>query len=235
MSTARSNSVYLYEKFLLKKMDYNTQLPQLILPEYGRSVHRMVEYCMTLENKDERNKCANAIIMVMGQLNPHLRDVADYTHKLWDHLFIMSNFDLDVDSPYPKPQPSSFNSKPEKVVYPSGKIRYKHYGKITEEIIEKACDFEEGAEKEELKRTIANHLKKSHMSWAKDAVPDEVILGHLLELSKGKLKIEDASVLTSNADLMKKNNINLNQQQNLNPHKKTFKKNFKFNKNKYKH
>lgn len=214
-------------------MDYNTQLPQLILPEYGRSVHRMVEYCMTIENREDRNKCAHAIILVMGQLNPHLRDVADYAHKLWDHLFIMSAFALDVDSPYPKPLPSSFISKPEKVNYPIGRIRYKHYGKITEEIIEKACGFEEGAEKEELKRTIANHLKKSHMNWAKDAVPDEVILGHLLELSKGKLKIEDTSVLTSNADLMKKNNINLNQQQNLNPHKKPFKKHFKHNKNKY--
>ena len=235
MCSAPSKSLSLFKKFVSFKMDYNTQLPHLILPEYGRSVHRMVEYCMTLENKDARNRCANAIIMVMGQLNPHLRDVADYTHKLWDHLFIMSEFALDVDSPYPKPQPSNFVTKPERVNYPSGRIRYKHYGKITEEIIEKACDFEEGAEKEELKRTIANHLKKSHMNWAKDAVPDEVILGHLLELSEGKLKIEDASVLTSNADLMKKNNINLNQQQNLNPHKKPFKKNFKFNKNKYKH
>jgi Domain of unknown function (DUF4290) len=218
-------------------MDYNTQLPRLILPEYGRSVHRMVEYCMTLQDKVDRNRCANAIIMVMGQLNPHLRDVADYAHKLWDHLFIISGFQLDVDSPYPKPEPSSFISRPDKVDYPGSRIRYKHYGKIMEEIIEKACDFEEGAEKEDLKRTIANHLKKSHMNWAKDAVPDEVILGHLLELSAGKLKIEDTSVLTSNADLMRKNNINLNQQQNLNPHKKQHphKKNFRYNKNKFKH
>ncbi len=214
-------------------MDYNTQLPQLILPEYGRSVHRMVEYCMTLEDRTERNRCANAIIQVMGQLNPHLRDVADYAHKLWDHLFIMSGFQLDVDSPYPKPQASSFISKPEKVNYPSGKIKYKHYGKIIEEIVEKAVEMEEGPEKEELKRTIANQLKKSHMNWAKDAVPDEVILGHLLELSHGKLKIEDTSVLTSNADLAKKNNINLNQTPTLNPHKKQHKKGFKFKK--YKH
>jgi hypothetical protein len=221
-------------------MDYNTQLPQLILPEYGRSVHRMVEYCMSLEDKVERNKCANAIILVMGQLNPHLRDVADYAHKLWDHLFIISGFQLDVDSPYPKPSATSFISKPDRVPYPKGRIKYKHYGKIMEEIIEKAVAFEEGAEKEDLKRTIANHLKKSHMNWAKDAVPDEVILGHLLELSHGKLKIEDTSVLTSNADLMKKNNINLNQQQNLNPHankkqhqhKKGFKK---YNNNRHKH
>jgi hypothetical protein len=216
-------------------MDYNTQLPHLILPEYGRNIHRMVEYCLSLTDRTERNRCANAIILVMGQLNPHLRDVADFNHKLWDHLFIISKFKLDVDSPYPLPSSETFETKPQKVNYPSGNIKYKHYGKIMEEIIEKAVEFEEGPEKEELKRTIANHLKKSHINWAKDAVPDEVILGHLKELSHGKLKIEDPSVLTSNADLMKKNNMNLNPTPAPHHHGKKHKKNFKFNKNKYKH
>src|SRR5438552_1458020 len=128
------------------KMDYNTQLPHLILPEYGRNIHRMVEYAMTIEDRTERNRCAHAIILVMGQLQPHLRDVADYTHKLWDHLFIISKFKLDVDSPYPKPSSESFVSKPAQVPYPPGIIKYKHYGKIMAEIIDKAVEFEEGPE-----------------------------------------------------------------------------------------
>jgi hypothetical protein len=231
-------------KNLAGSMDYNTQLPLLILPEYGRNIHRMVEYCMAIEDRNERNRCAHAIILVMGQLNPHLRDIADYTHKLWDHLFIISKFKLDVDSPYPLPSSETFYTKPERVAYPAANIKYKHYGKIIEEIIEKAIEFEEGPEKEDLKRTIANHLKKSHINWAKDAVPDEVILGHLLTLSKGKLIIDDPSVLTSNAELMKKNNMNLNQPilHQSAPKKHGHKKNYgggghKYsnNKNKYKH
>lgn len=99
-------------KNLAGSMDYNTQLPLLILPEYGRNIHRMVEYCMAIEDRNERNRCAHAIILVMGQLNPHLRDIADYTHKLWDHLFIISKFKLDVDSPYPLPSSETFIPNP---------------------------------------------------------------------------------------------------------------------------
>ena len=179
-------------------MDYNTQLPKMIIPEYGRNIQQMINFCCTIEDREERNKCAKAIIQVMGALNPHLRDVSDFTHKVWDHLFIISEFKLDVDSPYPKPNPETFHSSPEIVNYPSKKIKYKHYGKTIENIIEKAKEYPEGAEKEELKKVIANNLKKSYLTWnSKDLISDEIILNHLVELSDGALKLTDASVLSS--------------------------------------
>ncbi len=224
-------------------MTYNTQQPQLIIPEYGRNIQRMIDHCGTIENREERNRCARAIIQVMGQLNPHLRDVADFTHKLWDHLFIISNFSLDVDSPYPKPSPETFDTKPDRIAYPSGRIRYKHYGKTVEEMIEKAKAYEEGPEKEELKRTIANHMKKSYINWNKDSVTDEIIVGHLAELSKGALKIEDPSTLSAAGDLVKQRpvpqtNGNVNTKNNNNNNKHFHKRHnnnnrFKRNNNKY--
>ena len=179
-------------------MDYNTQLPKMIIPEYGRNIQQMINFCCSIEDREERNKCAKAIIQVMGALNPHLRDVSDFTHKLWDHLFIISEFKLDVDSPYPKPNPETFYTSPEIVNYPSKKIKYKHYGKTIENIIDKAKEYPEGAEKEELKKVIANNLKKSYLTWnSKDLISDDIILNHLVELSGGTLKLTDASVLSS--------------------------------------
>lgn len=172
-------------------MDYNTSLPKLVIPEYGRNIQKMIAYAITVENREERNKVAKAIIQVMGQLNPHLRDVTDFKHKLWDHLFIISGFMLDVDSPYPKPTRETFISKPDKVNYPSNDIKFKHYGKNIERIIEKAKALEEGEEKEMLVEIIANHLKKAYLNWNRDSVNDEVILQHLDILSKGGLKLNE--------------------------------------------
>lgn len=186
-------------------LSYNTQLPHLIISEYGRNVQGMVEFCCTIENREERNRCARAIIQIMGQLNPHLRDVPDFTHKLWDHLFIISNFKLDVDSPYPKPSPATFDTKPDRVAYPTGKIKYRHYGKIIEEIIQEATKFPEGEEKAYLKRILATQLKKSFLTWNKDAVQDDVIFAHMDELSGGKIKMSDGEKLTDSQDLVKRN------------------------------
>lgn len=186
-------------------MSYNTQQPRLIIPEYGRNIQRMVDHCCSLETKEERNKCARNIIQVMGQLNPHLRDVPDFTHKLWDHLLVISDFKLDVDSPYPKPARETFDTKPERVSYPSRKIKYRHYGKLIEEIIQKAKDFKEGDEKEYLKRIVATQLKKSYLTWNKDTVLDEVIFQHLEELSDGSLKMGEGQKLTDSNDLIKRN------------------------------
>jgi len=189
----------------ITRMDYNTQLPKMIIPEYGRNIQHMINHCCSIEDRDERNLCAKAIIQVMGALNPHLRDVADFTHKLWDHLFIISEFKLDVDSPYPKPSAETLYTKPELVSYPSGKIRYKHYGKTIENIITKAKEYAPGPEKDELTRIIANNLKKSYITWnSKDLMSDDVILKQLEELSGGELKLEDATVLSSASDLVKR-------------------------------
>ena len=182
-------------------MDYNTQLDHLIIPEYGRNIQGMIEFCCTIKDKEERNLCAKAIIQVMGQLNPHLRDVSDYTHKLWDHLFIISKFKLKVDSPYPIPNAETFKEKPQKVAYQKGKIKYKHYGKTIEEIIAKAKKLPEGAEKKELTRQIANHLKKSYFNWNKDNITDDVIFKNLNELSGGALKMDENTALSSYQEL----------------------------------
>ena len=189
-------------------MDYNTQLPKMIIPEYGRNIQSMIEYCCTIKDRDERNLCARAIIQVMGQLNPHLRDVADLAHKLWDHLFIISEFKLDVDSPYPKPSPETFKEKPAKLNYNTGKIRYKHYGKTIENIIKKAKELKDGNEKDELTRLIANHLKKSYLNWNKDSITDDVIYKNLEELSGGELKMHESAVLSSHQELRGGNNNN---------------------------
>ena len=213
-------------------MEYNTQLPKLEIPEYGRNIQVMIDYCVTIEDREERNKCAKAIIQIMGQLNPHLRDISDFTHKLWDHLFLISKFKLDVDSPYPKPNAESFTTKPKQVPYPATKIRYKHYGKTIEKIIEAAKKYEEGPEKKELTRLIANHLKKSYVNWNKDSVTDDVIFKQFKEMTNNELSIDETSALTHANELKNKNHnnqtpINMSSGGSKNRHKK--------NKNKFKH
>lgn len=176
-------------------MEYNTSLAHLIIPEYGRNIQRMVDFAMTEKDRNQRNKIAMTIIDVMGQLNPHLRDITDFKHKLWDHLFIISNFKLDVDSPYPMPTAANFKTKPDRIKIPSQRIKYKHYGKTVEEIIKKAVEFPEGPEKDELTIRIANLLKCNYLNWNRDTVNDEVILKHLDELSHGDLKLKDETKL----------------------------------------
>ncbi len=219
-------------------MEYNTQLPHLQIPEYGRNIQIMIDHCITIEDRDERNRCARAIIQIMGQLNPHLRDIADFTHKLWDHLFVISKFKLDVDSPYPRPSAETFTTKPKTVPYPANKIRYKHYGKTIERIIDVAKTYEEGPEKRELSRLIANHLKKSYVNWNKDSVTDDVIFKQFREMTNNELIIDENSALT-HANELKNKNHNNQTPINLNPgnngggnNKNRFNKK---NKNKFKH
>lgn len=160
---------------------------------------------MTIESREKRNQLARATIQVMGQLNPHLRDINDFKHKLWDHLFIMSNFELDVDSPYPIPSEETLNRKPEKLKYPSNHIKIRHYGRHIEEMIAKAAEFEDGDEKQALVKVIANHLKKSYLTWNRDSVTDEEIASHLEFLSGGKLKLDESVKLNNTQDILAKN------------------------------
>lgn len=183
-------------------MQYNSQRPQLIISEYGRHIQEMVNHAMTIEDREERNKIARYIISVMGQLNPQLRDAGDFRHKLWDHLFIMSDFRLDVDSPYPIPSRESFNTKPEKLAYPSQSIKFRHYGKIIERIIEQAKDMEEGPARDALVSSIAHHLKKSYLLWNRDSVEDEQIFQDLGLLSDGKLKPSESIKLPSATEML---------------------------------
>ena len=176
----------------------------MVIPEYGRNVQKMIDFACTVESREERNKIANAIISVMGQLNPHLRDITDFNHKLWAHLFIMSDFHLDVDSPYPKPSPESLAEKPEKVDYPSNNIRFGHYGKTVERLIEAASKYDDGEEKDYLVGRIANLMKRSNLQWNSDSVKDEPILKDLKQLSGDKLQVNESFVFESASDLLKK-------------------------------
>lgn len=186
-------------------MEYNSQRPQLIISEYGRHIQRMIDHTCEIADREERNKMARYIISVMGQLNPHLRDVSDFKHKLWDHLFIMSDFRLDVDSPYPIPSRESFQTKPDRIPYPNAKIRFRHYGKIIEKVIEESKNIEQGPIREALIGAIAYNLKKSYLTWNRDSVQDEQIFKDLSELSGGLLKPAEGTIMTVVAESVSQN------------------------------
>ena len=170
---------------------YNTQQKKMLLPEYGRSIQNMVDYAITIEDRQKRQRCANTIINIMGNMFPHLRDVPDFKHKLWDHLAIMSDFKLDIDYPFEIVKKEKLEIKPDAIPYPHTKIRYRHYGRTMEVLIKKACEFPEGDEKQNLVALICNHMKKDYMTWNKDTVEDEKIAADLYELSDGKLQLTD--------------------------------------------
>ncbi|MFH4966295.1 DUF4290 domain-containing protein [Gaetbulibacter sp. M235] len=180
-------------------LEYNTEREHLIIPEYGRHMQKMINYAKSRETKEERDKLAKAIISVMGNLQPHLRDVPDFQHKLWDQLFIMSNFELDVDSPYPKPSKEILEEHPEPLNYPQNFPKYRFYGNNIKTMIDVANTWEEGELKEALIFTIANHMKKCFLNWNKDTVEDDVIFQHLYELSNGKINLKNADEDLSDA------------------------------------
>ena len=173
-------------------LEYNGERPHLIIPEYGRHIQKLVDHCIALESKEERNTMAQAIIDVMGNLQPHLRDVPDFKHKLWDQLHIMSDFRLDADSPYEKPSKEELQEKPEKLKYPKSANKYRFYGNNIQIMIDTALTWDEGEMKDALVYTIANHMKKCFLSWNKDTVEDAVIFDHLYELSEGKLDLRNS-------------------------------------------
>lgn len=208
-------------------MEYNTTRGRLILPEYGRNVQNMIAHAMEIEDRNERNRAAQAIIEVMGQLNPHLRDVDDFRHKLWTHLFVMSDFHLDVDSPYEIPKPEVLNEKPQLMEYPKSAIKYGHYGKYTQAILEESKNIEKPSEKEYLKNTMANFMKKQYLSHNNDAVENNLIAQNLKELSKGELILENPDELVNTNTLLRSMGMNkkFNQGKNKNfKQKKKFKK-----------
>ncbi|MEI6047845.1 MAG: DUF4290 domain-containing protein [Bacteroidota bacterium] len=171
--------------------DYNTQRKRMALPEYGRNVQKMVDHIKTIEDRDERNRAAKTIIQIMGNLNTHLRDIGDFKHKLWDHLALIARFELDIDSPYPVPEPSKFVDKPKQVPYKQGDIRFLHYGRIIGLMIDSAIEMEDGDEKEYLTTLIVNQMKKSYITWNRAQVADEVIIKDMKILSKGKLQMTE--------------------------------------------
>ena len=187
-------------------LEYNAERPHLIIPEYGRHLQKLIDQAKVIADREERNKAAKYIIQVMGSLNPHLRDVPDFQHKLWDQLFIMSDFMMDVDSPYPIPTREVINLKPERLPYPQKNPKYRFYGNNIKYMIEVADKWEEGEMKSALVKVIANHMKKSYLSWNKDTVTDVVIFEHLYELSEGTINLLGSEEeLSTTTDLIRTN------------------------------
>ncbi|MBE6301328.1 MAG: DUF4290 domain-containing protein [Parabacteroides distasonis] len=198
-------------------MRYNTEEKKLALPEYGRNIQNMVDYCVAIEDREERQQCADTIINIMGNMFPHLRDVNDFKHILWDHLAIMSDFKLDIDYPYEIVKKEDLNTRPPRLPYSNSRIRYRHYGKTLEKMIQKATEFEPGVEKEVLVKLLATQMKKSFLNWNKESVEDTKIFKDLEELSEGQIVLNEEThkLMESRAILSRNNNNNNNNKKNF--------------------
>ncbi len=191
-------------------MEYNTERKKLNFPEYGRHIQQMVNYLKTIKDKEERTKEAHSVIAIMANMSPQIKEAEDYKNKLWDHLFIIADFDLDVDSPYPIPKIEEFNNKPNKIEYSTGNLKFRHYGKILEEMINRVTTYEEGEEKEALINIILNQMKKSYLLWNKNTVKNETIIKDFNIMAKQKIIIPEDYELNEfkNLTTTKKHNNN---------------------------
>jgi len=175
-------------------MEYNTSQKKLIIPEYGRHVHKMIQHATYIEDREQRNVAAQTIIGVMGTLVPHLRDSHDFKHKLWNHLFIMSEFKLDIDAPYTMPSPEELIEKPQMVPYPQSFVRQKHYGKILIEMIREAGKLDDCPQRDSLVQLLATQMKKSHTAWNRSEINNEQIAQDIWDISDGKIKIDPETI-----------------------------------------
>jgi hypothetical protein len=192
-------------------MEYNTGLAHMSISEYGRNVHRMIDHCLAISDKAERTRCAKTIVRVMAILNPQMKEFNDFEHKLWDHLHIMANFQLDVDAPFPKPEKAQLESKPERVPYPINTIKYRHYGKILEDLIRKAMNEQDPKNRQVFTEQLAQLMKKQYLNWNRDSVNDQLIVEQLDELSKSSLKVSENFRFLHTSEILPKNAIPQNQ------------------------
>lgn len=170
-------------------MDYNTQREKLVLPEYGRHVQKMIEQVKAIEDKEKRSEQMRAVVQVMGLLNPQIREVNDYRHKLWDHAQVIAGFDLDIDAPYPAPTPQQFEERPDVIALPGRPIKAACYGRNIENMIALIADREDDDIKKEMIRTLAIYMRQQYLIWNKDNVAEETIFADIERLSEGKLKV----------------------------------------------
>lgn len=180
-------------------MEYNTKQKKLPLPEYGRSVQKMVDHALTIEDREERQRCAHTIIGIMGSMFPNLRALPDWERKLWDHLAIMSDFKLDIDYPFEVIKKEKFNEPPQRIPYQTGEITNRHYGRIVEDMIAHACTMEEGEERDRFVALITVQMKKNYIAWNKDGVEDKKIFEDLKLYSNGKIDITEGEIRISPA------------------------------------
>lgn len=173
------------------QMEYNTDRNYLGMKEYGRHVQKMVEYLLTIEDREKRQQQAQAVIELMGFLNPHLKNVEDFRHKLWDHLFFISDFKLDVDSPYPIPQKETYKQKPDPIPYPKRHPKYAHLGKNLEVVIDKALKEEDPEKKAGFAHAIAYYMKLAYSNWHKELVHDDSIRSELNSITGGELEFSN--------------------------------------------
>lgn len=175
-------------------LTYNTQQPNLVLPEYGRTIQNMVSYCLTIEDREKRNECAQTIIAAMANLFPQVKNSVEDRMKLWDHLAIMSNFELDIDYPVEIVNAEQLTTKPQPLAYAGEPIRYRHYGRYIELMLQKAAEMEAGEERDELVTTIANHMKKSLILDTNDYVDDRRIFADIMQMTHGSIKLDAEQV-----------------------------------------
>lgn len=195
-------------------MEYNTSRTKMLMPEYGRNVQKMVEYLLTIEDRARRLRNAEAVIELMATLTPHLKTIEDYKHKLWDHLYQMTDFQLDVDSPFPMPTRESVFKKPEVLPYPQGDIRNRHLGKNLENLLKKALEETDEEKRRSLTQLIGYYMKLAYTNWHREPVHDDMIKNELAILSDGKLAYEPGGYrvyFDTRTNFKQRNNNNSNQ------------------------
>ena len=175
------------------KKNYNYTRRKLYLPEYGRHIQEMIDSLLEIEDRRERNRQARAVIAVMGNLNPLLRDTADFTHKLWDHLFIMSDFQLDVDSPYPQPTRQELTIAPRRMAYSQGRIAFKHYGKYVERMIRSLAGCPDGRAVAGAVDNLARYMRAKSYEYNQEHPNNEVIVKDIKHMSGGAIEIDEAA------------------------------------------
>lgn len=206
-------------------MDYNTQREKLLMPEYGRHVQKMIDYVKSIPDKEKRNEQIQAVVSIMGILNPQLRDLNDFKHKLWDHVYVISDFDIDIDSPYPPPTKETFSSPPNPIPLQSEAIRERHYGRNIQNMIDVIAAKEDDEVKHYMIKTLAYYMQQQYHIWKKDFASDEIIFKDIERLSGGKIKVPaDMSLDPINISAVASKNSNQNP-------KKAKKKKFKQNGN----
>ena len=174
----------------IKGLDYNTKREKLLMPEYGREIQKMVDYAVGLPDKDERTKCARSIVELMETKVPQMRANADYEQALWDHLYLMSGKQLDIDWPFDVDGAEKIHEKPAPLPLPQGKIKLRHYGKLVEELLEKLKDMPDGSERNELIRVTANQMKRDLMTWGHGSIDDEKVADDMARMTDGAVQLD---------------------------------------------
>jgi len=219
-------------------MEYNTTRSALVIKEYGRHIQKMVKYILTIEDRDKRTKNAHALIELMGFLNPQVKAVEDYKHKLWDHLYLISDFKLEVDSPYPKPSKEDYMEKPDNIPYPKRHPKYNHLGKNIENLIDKAMHEKDEEKKQGLANAIAYYMKLTYSNWHKELVHDDSIQSELASLTNGELEFDTRPFIKHRASASREDfvsNIGKNNRKNFSRNNRNNNggRNRKFGKKKY--